>query len=100
MGSAQRFSDETVLLAEFNHRLCNTLQIIAAVVARCRRGADGCATPLLLGELEERLGALGAMHRLLAAAPADAFEAHCRKLCILLLQAFGREDVTLRVSME
>jgi len=101
MGPIQRFSDETVLLAEFNHRLFNTLQIIAAMVARCRRDADGSATPVLLGELEARLGALGALHRLLVIPPQpEAFENHCRKLCILLVQAFGREDVTPWVVME
>src|SRR5437879_10750676 len=100
MGPTQRYSDETVLLAEFNHRLFNTLQIIVAMVARCRRDADAAAIPVLLGELEERLRALGALHRLLAATPPEAFEDHCRKLCILLVRAFGREDVTPWVVME
>jgi two-component sensor histidine kinase len=101
MGSTQRFSDETVLLAEFNHRLCNTLQVIAAMVAQCRRDTDGSATPVLLGHLQERLQALGALHRLLATAPPpEAFENHCRKLCILLVQAFGRGDVTPWVVIE
>lgn len=100
MGATQRLSDETVLLAEFNHRLCNTLQIISAMLARCRRDADGSATPVVLGELDERLRALGALHRLLATTPPEAFEIHCRKLCILLLQAFGRKDVTPLVVME
>jgi two-component sensor histidine kinase len=100
MGPTQRFSDETVLLAEFNHRLFNTLQIIAAVVAQCQRDADGSATPVLLGELEQRLRALGALHRLLASTPSEVFENHCRKLCILLVRAFGREDVTPWVVME
>jgi two-component sensor histidine kinase len=101
MGATQRFSDETVLLAEFNHRLFNTLQIIAAMVARCRRDTDGPATPVLLGELEERLRAFGALHRLLATTPLpEALENHCRELCILLVQGFGREDVMPWVVME
>jgi two-component sensor histidine kinase len=101
MGPTQRFSDETVLLAEFNHRLFNTLQIIAAMVARCRRDTDGLATTVLLDEFEERLRALGVLHQLLATSPPpEALEDHCRKLCVLLLQAFGREDVTPWVVME
>ena len=100
MGATQRFSDETVLLAEFNHRLFNTLQIITAMVAQCRRDTDGSATPVLLDELEARLRALGALHRLLAARPPESLENHCRKLCILLLKAFGREDVMPWVVME
>jgi two-component sensor histidine kinase len=101
MGPAQRFNDETVLLAELSHRMSNTLQIIAAMVARCRRDTDGSASPLLLRELEERLRALGALHRLLTTAPPpEALENHCRKLCMLLVQAFGREDVALWVVME
>jgi two-component sensor histidine kinase len=101
MGPAHRFNDETVLLAEFNHRLFNTLQIIASMVSRCWRNTDGRATPLLLGELEERLSAFGALHRMLStqASPAG-LEDHCRSLCILLVQAFGREDVTPWVVME
>jgi two-component sensor histidine kinase len=101
MGPTQRFSDETVLLAEFNHRLFNTLQVIAAMVARCRHDTEGSATPVLLGELEGRLRAVGALHRFLATTPPpEGFENHCRKLCILLVQAFGREDVTPWVVME
>src|SRR5207302_9550486 len=100
MGPTQRFSDDTVLLAEFNHRLFNTLQIIAAMVARCRRDTDGSAT-VWLGEPEERLRALGALHRLLVTTPPpETFENHCRKLCILLVRAFSREDVTPWVVME
>jgi two-component sensor histidine kinase len=99
--SPTQCSNETVLLAELSHRLCNTLQIIAAIVARCRRDTDGSATPFLLNQLEERLRALGALHRLLTGAPPpEAFESHCRKLCILLVQAFGREDVAPWVVME
>lgn len=101
MDPTQRFSDETMLLVEFNHRMFNTLQIIGAMVARCRRDTDGRTTPELLGELEERLRALGALHRLLATTPRpEAFEDHCRNLCILLVRAFGREDVTPWVVME
>ena len=47
MGPTQRLSDETVLLAEFNHRLCNTLQIIAAMMALCRRDPDRSAKPVV-----------------------------------------------------
>jgi two-component sensor histidine kinase len=99
MGPTRRFSDETVLLAEFNHRLCTTLQIIAAMMARCRE-ANGCATAVALSEFEERLRTLGALHRLLATAPLEALESHCRKVCILLVRAFGREDVTPVVAMD
>jgi two-component sensor histidine kinase len=101
MSPAEHISDEAMLLAEFNHRLFNTLQIIAAMVSRCRRDTSGCATPLLLGELEERLSALGALHRLLSVpASAPGLEDHCRRLCMLLVRAFGREDVTPWVVME
>ncbi len=86
---------ETALLAEFNHRLFNTFQIIAAAVHQCRRDLTS------LVDLESRLVALGRLHRLLSrAAPRTGFEDHCRSLCGLLVQAFGRDDVTPCVVME
>jgi two-component sensor histidine kinase len=93
--------EEMVLLAEFNHRLCNTLQIIAAAIDQCRKDLRDRADMTSLVNLEGRLTALGRMHRLLSRpAPHVGLEEHCRSVCILLLQAFGREDVTPCVVME
>jgi two-component sensor histidine kinase len=93
-------ADEIVLLAEFNHRLFNTLHTIGLMVASCRRDF-GRSSLTTLSELEYRLAALGKMHRLLSApAPRAGFEEHCRTLCVSLVQAFGREDVRPWVVME
>ena len=93
--------EEMALLAEFHHRLFNTLQIIASAVAQCRKDLRDRADLTSLVDLEERLAALGRMHRLLSRpAPQVGLEDHCRSLCILLARAFGREDVTLRVAMD
>jgi hypothetical protein len=54
-----------------------------------------------LVDLEDRLAALGRMHSLLSQpAPSVGLEDHCRLLCILLVQAFGREDVIPWVVMD
>ena len=93
--------DEMTLLAEFNHRLFNTLQIIASAIAQCRRDLCDRGDMTSLAELEARLKALGRMHQLLSRpAPDFQLENHCRCLCILLVQAFGREDVTPWVVMD
>jgi two-component sensor histidine kinase len=101
MATRPRFSDGTVLLAEFNHRLFNTLQIIASVISECRRNSGGEASTSMLADLETRLAALAQLHRRLAMPRFDkSFEDHCRALCGLLVRAFGRDDVKSWVIME
>jgi two-component sensor histidine kinase len=93
--------EEITLLAEFNHRLFNTLQIIAGGLMQCRRDLRDRADMTSLVNLENRLASLGRMHRLLSQpAPMSGLEDHCRALCTLLVLAFGREDVTIWVEME
>jgi two-component sensor histidine kinase len=93
--------EEMALLAEFNHRVFNTLQIIASAVAKCRKDLRDRADMTCLVDLEDRLAALGRMHSLLSQpAPSVGLEDHCRLLCILLVQAFGREDVIPWVVMD
>jgi two-component sensor histidine kinase len=93
--------EDMALLAEFNHRLFNTLQIIAAAVAQCRKDLRDRGDMTSLVDVEERLAALSRMHRLLSQpAPHIGLEDHCRLLCILLVQAYGREDVTPWVVMD
>lgn len=94
-------TDEMSLLVEFNHRLFNTLQIIAGAISQCRKSLRDHGDMTSLLELEARLGALGRMHQLLSRpAPHFGLEDHCRTLCILLVQAFGREDIVPWVVMD
>jgi two-component sensor histidine kinase len=97
----ETMGEEMALLVEFNHRLFNTLQIIASAIAQCRKDLRDHADMTCLVDLEVRLTALGRMHHLLSQpAPHVGLEDHCRLLCILLVQAFGREDVTPWVAMD
>ncbi|MGC1301212.1 MAG: sensor histidine kinase [Caulobacteraceae bacterium] len=100
MGVVEFADEETTLLAELNHRLFNTMQVIAAQVAQCSR-ADG-ATPVRphLEALRDRIQALGALHRLLAYPACESFEEHCQTLCRLLIAAFDRSGVKAWVRME
>src|ERR1700753_3692533 len=93
--------EEVILLAEFNHRLFNTLQVIVAALHQCRRDLRDRADMTSLLDLEGRVGALGRMHRLLSRpAPVSGLEDHFRALCTLLVLAFGREDITIWVEMD
>jgi two-component sensor histidine kinase len=101
MGIRERVGDEMFLLAEFNHRLFNTLQIIVSSITKCRKDLRDRSDMTSLAELEVRLVALGRLHRLLSQpAPHVGLENHCQSLCILLVQAFDREDVTPWVVMD
>lgn len=101
MDMRETLGEEMTLLAEFNHRLFNTLQTIAAAVAQCRKDLRDHADMTCLVDLEDRLAAVGRMHRLLSQpAPRVGLEDHCRLLCILLVRAFGREDVIPWVVMD
>jgi len=93
--------NQSVLITELNHRLCNTFQIIASQIARCERVTHCPIVKPLLGELDERLQYLAALHRMLAKPePQGVLEDWVRRLCVFLLQAFDREDVTPWVRME
>jgi two-component sensor histidine kinase len=101
MEVCETVGEEMALLAEFNHRLFNTLQIIESAVVQCRKNLRDRADMTSLVELEKRLAALGRMHRLLSQpAPRVGLGDHCHLLCILLFKAFGREDVTPIVMMD
>jgi two-component sensor histidine kinase len=101
MEMRETVGEEMALVAEFNHRIFNTFQVIACAIAQSRKALRDRADMTCLVDLQERLAALGRMHRLLSEpAPDGRLEDHCRLLCILLLQAFGREDVTPWVVMD
>ena len=92
---------EAVLLEEYNHRLFNTIQVIAVEIANCARVDNESKMRPLLRHLGERLQALAALHRLLACPSGRGpMEEHCRALCALLVKVFGREDVTPSVRIE
>jgi two-component sensor histidine kinase len=93
--------DDTVILAEWNHRLFNTFQVLVNAIERYQRQGCGEATKVMLLDLETRLHAFAQLYYLLAAPRLDGdFEDRCRTLCGLLVRAFGREDVRPCVVME
>ena len=92
--------DEVILIEELNHRLFNTLQVVMASVARLRKALCAPEAASRLNELESRVLAFANLHRLLSCAiVVDGLENHCRRLCIELIKAFGREDMTPWVRM-
>jgi two-component sensor histidine kinase len=100
MDAVDLVDEDVTLLAEFNHRLFNTLQLIASQVAYCARaGASASARPNLEA-LGRRVQALAALHRLLAFPVGYDFEDYCKTLCRLLIAAFGRPKITPLVRME
>lgn len=83
-----------ILMSELNHRWYNGLQVIAASLRLF--GSDGRAMSDLCGQLQ----AQAALHRRLSGPPpCDELERYCRALCLDVLLAFGRTEITPRVSM-
>ncbi len=92
---------EGLLLAEFNHRLGNTLQILSSQLTLCSRATECPVAKPMLSQIDARIRALAAMHRLLATSDNYAIlENHCRELCLHLIRALDREDVVPWVQMD
>ncbi len=92
---------EGLLLAEFNHRLGNTLQILSSQLTLCGRATECPVAKPMLFQIDARLRALAAMHCLLASSDAyGILENHCRQLCLHLIQALDRDDVVPWVQMD
>ena len=88
------YGDETsVLVAEMNHRFFNSFQVITALVARCGRAKTASDLRPILDDINGRVSAFAAVHRQLACPNMlESFEVRCRRLCVDLVQAFGRSD--------
>jgi two-component sensor histidine kinase len=89
--AAKPHDDPELLLAESNHRIANSLALIAAAVRM--RANDVVRTPRAisaedmareLGEIAARIQAVGTLHRLLSEAPRDGevnLSAYLREIC-------------------
>jgi two-component sensor histidine kinase len=88
-----------MLFRELHHRFYNSLQAISVMAGTTiRRGA----TPEMLRALQDRIGALARIQRLLAE-PVEAnvsLAPACEALCADLLRAFDREDSLVEVRMD
>jgi two-component sensor histidine kinase len=90
-------SKADVLITEMNHRWCNSLQIISSSLKHlCRDGPESGRLSRRLEDLNDQIQAMAALHRRLAHLPStgELFESYCGALCLDLLLAFGRTDVT------
>lgn len=96
-----QLDDQSLLIAELNHRLFNTLQVISSFASRGGRADSLEAGQRFLKELNFRVVSWAALHRLLMDTP-DGYGLadHCRKVCTALVTAFGREDVTTPISFQ
>jgi two-component sensor histidine kinase len=85
-----------VFISELNHRWFNGLQVIAAGLRLCGRDGGVGRIPALCDQVQ----AMAALHRRLSLPPCEGdLERHCRALCLDVLLAFGRTEVTPWVSM-
>lgn len=96
-----QLDDQSLLIAELNHRLFNTLQVTSSFASRGGRADSLEAGQRFLKELNFRVASLAALHRLLIDTP-DGYGLanHCRKVCAALVIVFDREDVTTPVSFQ
>jgi two-component sensor histidine kinase len=89
-----------VVLEELNHRWFNSLQILSGSLHSL---ADTSPDALRdrLGRMDLQIQAMAALHRRLARSPGQhqTLEAYCQALCIDVLVAFGREEITPWVRM-
>ncbi len=87
-----------LMMLELNHRWCNGLQVIVSALHLCQR--DPATAGDLISVLCAQVQALAALHRRLSAAPpGGCFESYCRALCLDLILAFDRTEITPWVSM-
>ncbi len=90
-----------MLIKELNHRLFNTFQIISNVLAKAERLGCLKSTSELLTDLNHRVQALSALHRLLALPfEEEPLEDRCRRICVELVRTYGRDDVYPWVRMD
>ena len=91
-----------VVLEELNHRWFNTLQVLSSSLQSLRHtGASPATLDDRLTRIDLQIRAMAALHRRLARSPDQhqTLEAYCQALCIDLLLAFGREEITPWVGM-
>ena len=96
-------SHAELLVDELTHRFYNSLQVINSLLSTATRGHEPPDTMMsLVDAVRERVAALSSLHRRLAQ-PRERYEVlenHCREICLDLVRAFGREDVTPWLRME
>ena len=92
-----------LLVDELTHRFYNSLQVINSLLStatRCDAAPDSMKS--MLDVVRDRVAALSSLHRRLARSRdiCGVLEHHCREVCLDLIRAFGREDVTPWLRME
>lgn len=93
---------DDVVLAELTHRWFNTLAVLSGSIRIC--GARSKSLPevlMALAQIDQQILALAAMHRRLYQSPrvGECLENYSRALCLDVVKAFGREDVTPCIEM-
>ena len=92
-----------LLVDELTHRFYNSLQVINSLLSTAtRRDAAPDTMMSMLDIVRDRVAALSSLHRRLARSRdvCGVLEHHCREVCLDLVRAFGREDVTPWLRME
>jgi two-component sensor histidine kinase len=91
-----------LVLEEMSHRWCNALQGLSATLQPCQTaGASLAFIQTRLANIDHQILAMAALHRRLSRslAQGQSLEGYCRALCMDVLLAFGREEITPSVRM-
>lgn len=100
LSSSHRADMHEVLLIELHHRFYNSLQVISSLAGRLTRGETSDVSKLAAAELQDRIGVLADLHRLLAEPHGDDLDVSCERLCRTLASAYDRRDVNLKMSLQ
>jgi two-component sensor histidine kinase len=80
---------EDILLREMHHRFCNSLQLISVMAATMLRASPGTDIRDGLERIQDRIGVLAQLHRLLAEPLREGeLGPACEALCANLLLTF------------
>jgi two-component sensor histidine kinase len=96
-----RAEPRDLVLEELNHRWFNALQVLSNALQSLRYDASDASLDDRVTRIEFQIRAMARLHRRLARPPdqRQTLEAYCHALCIDVLLAFGREEITPWVRM-
>lgn len=91
-----------MLFRELQHRVSNNLQVISALLTLHRRGIDDQKAVRALDEAARRVGLVGRISRSLYESPngQQCLEPFIRSLAADILQASGRDDITVNLHVD
>jgi two-component sensor histidine kinase len=95
-------ANRELLFRELQHRVSNSLQVVAALLTLQKRSIEDASARAALDEASRRLGLVGRIHRQLHDPTGELrrMEPFLRELCADVIDAAGRAEVALRIDAD